>query len=62
MITLLMLPAATVAGARAGAGADEVVCVLETGDRDLSRNSAMDCASMSVSRTGASAHYSLLTP
>ena len=33
---------AIVAGARAGAGAEEIVCVRDIAERDLSRNSKMD--------------------
>ena len=33
---------AIVAGVRAGAGAEEVVCVREMTERDLSRNSMID--------------------
>lgn len=33
---------ATVAGAKAGAGADDVVLVREIAERDLSRNSTID--------------------
>jgi len=34
---------AIVAGAKAGAGAEDVVCVRDTADRDLSKNSTTDC-------------------
>lgn len=34
---------AIVAGVNAGAGAEEVVWVRDCGDRDLSRNSTIDC-------------------
>lgn len=32
-----------VAGVKAGAGAEETVCVRDAADRDLSRNSITDC-------------------
>lgn len=39
---------AMVAGANAGAGAEETVCVRETADRDLSRNSMIVLGGLSL--------------
>ena len=39
MMLFAVVERAMVAGAREGAGAEEVVCVREVEDRDLSRNS-----------------------
>lgn len=41
MMTVDIAENAMVAGANAGAGADEVVCVREMADRDLSKKSAI---------------------
>ena len=42
---------AIVAGDNAGAGAEEVVLVRETAERDLSRNSTIDCKTSAQNRT-----------
>jgi hypothetical protein len=43
MIVLDLVAKEIVAGVRLGAGADEVVCVNEVDERDLSRNSTIGC-------------------
>ncbi len=50
MILLAVAENAMVAGVREGAGAVEVVRVLDCGDRDLSINSTMDCSYQWVSK------------